>query len=229
MSKSELTNFSMTKLSNTLDKTPVVIIAGGKSQRLQIEGYQRKWQLPFGEQSLLEHIIGTASDISTTIAINGSDSSNDPLSHLDFDYIEDKHQQGPLSGILSALIWGKTNQYPAIITLACDTPFITTDWLHYLWQALQQTNKPAVISSNNGEVHPLCGIWRTDLTNSLADYLENDPKKSVKGWALQHATLIDFQSSTFKRVANDDIFLNINTPEDYKLALERLTNFKERI
>ena len=206
----------MNSTSCPTNSTPVVIIAGGQSRRLQLPGHNRKWQLPFGEKSLLEHMIDLASSISTVVAINGAEIDADHFSALPYPFIGDVKQQGPLSGILSALIWGKNNQFKSIITLPCDTPFIPSSWLVHLYQQFLDSNKPAMISRCRHQLHPLCGVWSTSLADNLTDYMQNDKKKAVQYWARQHATTVDYKESK----STIDIFMNINTPEDYKLALE---------
>jgi len=198
---------------------PIIIIAGGQSQRLQFGGYERKWQLPFGNTTLLQHMLGIASQVSDEVLINSSGTDAALLSDYPYPVINDETSQGPLSGILCALNWGTKNGHSHIMTLPCDTPFISTQWLIYLHQQLKIGTSEAVISRYQQDIHPLCGIWSTDLATNLRAFMENNQKKAVYRWANHHATPIDYSPFNKDEENTIDPFMNLNTLQEYKRAL----------
>lgn len=204
--------------NNILTTIPVIIIAGGQSRRLRLGKYQRKWQLPLGDATLLEHMIDIASSISTIVAINGSYKDARQFSHLPFPYISDREQKGPLSGILNALNWGKKNQYNAIITLPCDTPFIPIEWIFYLYKQFLRSESSAIFSQSKHGLHPLCGVWSTQLTEDLEAFMQSDKKKAVHLWAKQHATIVDYEGYQSDPEHTHNTFMNINTLAEYEAA-----------
>jgi len=208
----------MNTLPTNLSTLPVIIIAGGHSRRLQLGDYQRKWQLPFGNSTLLGTMLDIASQVSATVVINGAKSDEDKLSDYSYPVIVDDEAQGPLSGLLRALKWGNNNTHPAIITLTCDTPFIPSDWLRHLEQSFKRSDRLACISRHQQKYHPLCGIWSTQLIDDLSRFMASHEKKAVHRWAKAHAEIVDFDACQIKSVTDTDPFININTAEEYRRA-----------
>jgi len=133
--------------------------------------------------------------------------------------INDEASHGPLSGILCALNWGTKNGHSHIVTLPCDTPFISAQWLIYLHQQLKVGTSEAVISRYQQDIHPLCGIWSSDLATNLRAFMENNQKKAVYRWANHHAAPIDYSPFNKGEENTIDPFMNLNTLQEYKRAL----------
>ena len=140
---------------------PVVILAGGQSNRLQV-GNSLKWQLPFSsshafdnnhyldsllinnntlppvfreyKKTLLAFIIERLRTQTDRIIINGPYIENSELKKYKLPIISDQLSgfQGPLSGILTALYWAKEQGIPWVATVSCDTPFFPEDLLQTL-------------------------------------------------------------------------------------------------
>ncbi|MGH1440168.1 MAG: molybdenum cofactor guanylyltransferase [Cellvibrionaceae bacterium] len=156
-------NNSLKHSSSTI---PAIILAGGQSQRLRLEG-QYKWQLPFNnKQNLLQYIINKISKQSDKVLINGpfikegilrntADGENsketDDLSQYSLPLIHDKFPdfQGPLAGLFTALKWAKDNSHPWVMTLACDSPFFPDDLLKQLYVALRLNHEANCSTEKN--------------------------------------------------------------------------------
>lgn len=140
---------------------PVVILAGGQSNRLQI-GDKLKWQLPFNSrhssdgnynldnfsdnslinnntsppicQTLLAFIIERLTIQTNCIVINGPFIENIVLKEYKLPIVADQLPdfQGPLSGILTALHWAREQGISWVATVSCDTPFFPDNLLQSL-------------------------------------------------------------------------------------------------
>ena len=109
---------------------------------------------------------------------------------------------GPLAGVISAVA-----QFPehinAIQILPCDAPLLSADVVACLSAALQCGSAPAVSAQTRSQTHPVvCQIKRTAL-DSLATFLQQAGKHSIRRWLLQ----IEAQAVWFD---DDNQFANIN-------------------
>jgi molybdopterin-guanine dinucleotide biosynthesis protein A len=203
---------------------PVVILAGGQSNRLQV-GNNLKWQLPFNcryssngnnpladslakpssnakapNQTLLGFIIERLKSQTNCIMINGPYTENLALAEYQLPIIADllPDFQGPLSGILTALNWAKEQGIPWVATVSCDTPFFPEHLLDTLSNALfddHQNHKQAAIAVYKERTHPTFGLWAVELYESLKYAIEVDKVRAVNRWALGHAKKVEFGAS----------------------------------
>lgn len=212
---------------------PCIIFAGGKSQRLRIH-QQPKWALPFtGDRCLLHHTIERLSQQAST-----SDASSRSLFiSAPFDTIENQDTinrlrefglplihdsladfQGPLAALMSCLAWANAYGHPWIATAACDTPFFPAHLFAELWHKKPESAK-ACVPCFEGRLHPVFGIWSSALYDDLKQWVIKERKRGLVAWATAKAHAVEF-SPLDKPQGLKDPFFNINTPEDYQLALQ---------
>ncbi|MBX2808705.1 MAG: molybdenum cofactor guanylyltransferase [Cellvibrionaceae bacterium] len=201
---------------------PIVILTGGQSRRLRIMHIRRKWQLPFGNTTLLGYIIKRLTQQAGEIIINCAH-------HIDADLLRLPHRllpdfndpsQGPLSGLQCSLHWAYEHNVPWIATAACDTPFLPDNLLSSLYQATQTSvDCTAVIACSQGRKHPLFGLWSTDLLPDLEQFLQQSPVSSMSAWLDHcHTQQVDFPLKHYAKTTVDPFF-NINRETHYKTAL----------
>ena len=78
---------------------------------------------------------------------------------------------------------------------------------------------PAVIIEYNGRLHPLTGVYRTNLLSDLISFI-NQGKRTAQSFATSiSAHVIDEQAFTYKKCLHQAL-RNINTPEDFALLLK---------
>ncbi len=216
------------------DHIPVVILAGGQSNRLKVND-KPKWQLPFDdtskasssdtEQTLLSFIIKRLKLQTNHILINGPFTKTEALKQYDLPVIDDNlpNFQGPLSGILTALSWAKNHNTPWVATVSCDSPFFPSNLLETLARGLN--TKQAAIAMHNTRTHPTFGLWSVTLYESLKHAIEVKHIRAVNRWALQYAQVVEFATQcTDQGISHEwiDPFFNINTLADYHKALGHL-------
>ena len=216
-------NKNLTKKTNAI---PVVIIAGGKSQRLRING-QLKWQITFGQQSLMQSIIDRISQQSNNVLINGSRNDENALNNYHLPVIYDllPDYQGPLSGLLTSLDWARSNGADWVITMPCDTPFFPEDLVSRFQttvnQADHQSNIKAAIARCDQHLHPIFGIWSPTLYKPLRQHLDQNGNRAINKWCKGFASKVDFPL-LFRQDQRLDPFFNINNKDDYRKALQLL-------
>jgi molybdopterin-guanine dinucleotide biosynthesis protein A len=116
---------------------------------------------------------------------------------------------GPLAGLLTAL---EHCQTPFLLTVPCDSPLFPLDLAARMARALVENGAAIAMASGletDGQLRPqpvFC-LLRTDLRQSLNDYLQNGGRK-VDAWAAQH----DPALVAFDQPGDDpNSFFNVNT------------------
>jgi molybdopterin-guanine dinucleotide biosynthesis protein A len=212
------------------DSIPTVILAGGQSQRLCLND-KRKWQLPFGNKSLLTHIIHRLQQQSSEIVINCQQTDNKLLSPLGLPLINDLEDsgltevRGPLTGLISALNWAREHSHQWVVTIPCDTPFFPKNLLSALIDSQKQSATQAVIAAYDEQTHAVFGLWSTSLYEKLLYSVVHEHTRAIGKWARNIAHTLDF-ARTENGSAEPDPFFNINTLEDYQKAVGLLSLYR---
>ncbi len=114
---------------------------------------------------------------------------------------------GPLAGLQTGLMHCET---PYLVTAPCDSPFLPSDLVARLAQALQAAHADVAIAVTGGadslQPHPVFCLAKTSLLQHLSDYLQQGGRK-VDAW---------FSTLAVARVhfADEQAFRNINTLDE---------------
>ena len=114
---------------------------------------------------------------------------------------------GPLAGLQTGLMHCET---PYLVTAPCDSPFLPSDLVARLAQALQAVHADVAIAvtgeSDSLQPHPVFCLAKTGLLQHLSDYLKQGGRK-VDAW---------FSTLAVARVhfADEQAFRNINTLDE---------------
>jgi molybdopterin-guanine dinucleotide biosynthesis protein A len=188
------------------------ILSGGKSSRI---GTNKSFLLLEGKP-LIERLTGLLDTIFHEVVI----SSNEPKIYefLDKKIIEDFYPgRGPLAGIHSALN-STTSERNFIIS--CDMPFISKELIVYLTDF--KTDSKTLLPKVDGRIQPLCGIYSKSVLPDVENLLIEcrNQQSNLKGSVYElisriQPEIIDVTGTNFY---HSDLFLNINTHEDYNYA-----------
>lgn len=133
----------------------------------------------------------------------------------DFPVIEDAFLGlGPMGGILSAM---QKNPNAAWLTVACDLPFLTLQTLQHLQQHRNPKSMATAFLDPKGEFpEPLVTIWEPKSYPLLLRFLS-------QGYSCPRKALINSDVTLLH--APDGLQLtNANSPEDYRAAIEHISN-----
>ena len=183
----------------------VIIVAGGKSQRMGTD----KRMLLLGGRKLLEIALEKAKELSDEIIM--------VLSHpIEVSYkvkiVFDKLSgHGPLIGLYSGLL--ETRKKKALL-LSCDMPLVTVEFLRTLMNQVQGYD--VTIPKHQGVVEPLCAVYSKNVIPVIEEQLQEgsfslhallkNPKLRIK---------IVKVENKFNEDDTDLLFFNVNTPEEY--------------
>jgi molybdopterin-guanine dinucleotide biosynthesis protein A len=108
--------------------------------------------------------------------------------------------RGPLAGLLSAMTGA---EYPLILSVPCDTPFLPDDLVGRLADAIEESGADIAIPVCNGQVHRAICLCRRSLRPSLENFLDQNGRR-VGEW-----------QSGLRRIEvpfdDERQFLNLNT------------------
>ena len=216
-------------------KMDCVILCGGKSSRLRGANGESKILLLFGDKSLIAHIFLKMRHIFKRVFIACKENQRDLIekSLKNFGESQDSHESfkssanprdifiiesapifapqihAPIIGIISAFTQLQSEK---IFFMSCDCPFVAPHTIESLCNESQDFD--IVFAVDSHKIHPLIAVWSKNTLPLLQDSLKKGDFRLQNIIEKVRAKPINFSDSRE--------FLNINTPSDYKTAIQRL-------
>lgn len=176
-----------------------LILAGGLSSRM---GFDKSLMIIRNKQQI-DYLIDMFRDFNIEVEISCRKEQLDSLSEHGNCITDNYDKIGPMGGILSAF---DKDPYLARIVVACDMPNISNRDIRKLIENRDQTSKLTCYTTQDGFPEPLLSIWEPSSYNDLKE-----------AFLINNYSLIRLMNSIdTKRILaeSDDIFLNINSPEE---------------
>jgi molybdopterin-guanine dinucleotide biosynthesis protein A len=133
--------------------------------------------------------------------------------------IFDLHEHlGPLGGIHTALAHCEDGE--SALVLACDMPFITTEFLSFLCD-VHQTGNPQSVTvplDQSNRLQPLAAVYGQSLEAAVGQMLAANELKVDLLYSRASTRRVAFADFALLRGA-ERFFINVNTPEEYRDAL----------
>jgi molybdopterin-guanine dinucleotide biosynthesis protein A len=187
-----------------------IILCGGKSSRMQ----KNKALLKLSDKTVIEIVTEKLKSIFNEVLISANDSKQYDFLNLPVVY-DIFIGKGPLAGIHSALKYSSTKNN---FIISCDMPLISVKLIKYLINL--NSEKSILLPKSNRRIQQLCGIYSKSVIEEIENIFKLSEKdKNIKGSVyelLERASneIIDVDDLYFY---NKNIFLNMNSSEDYKL------------
>ncbi len=201
----------MNKGSNNRSLPLGVIIAGGGSKRM---GDQDKLLLPLDGKPMVERVVDRLRPQCDDIFLNLADESSADQFAIKVvpDDTKGTGPIGPIGGVYTALKLASSLGYSHLVTAPADVPFLPDDFVERL--AVNDVADIAVANSA-GRRHPVLALWNVSARKKVEAFIRCGDYKLM--------ALLKALDVTDVAWADDpDPFFNINTPEDYAKAMERL-------
>jgi molybdopterin-guanine dinucleotide biosynthesis protein A len=183
-----------------MKKQTAVIFAGGKSSRMG----QDKALLPFGDYpTLSEYQYRRLSKLFDKVYISAKSNKFG----FDVEVINDCYEESsPLVGIVSVF---ETLDVTEIFVLSVDVPFVDGDSIDRLYREAL-VSKDIIVASSPYGIEPLCAIYRRTILPQA--------KESVEQSNHRLQALLDSVDTQVIEFDREDIFINLNYPNDYHRA-----------
>jgi molybdopterin-guanine dinucleotide biosynthesis protein A len=189
------------------------ILTGGASSRMGTE----KARLSLGGLTFIERIAGALRAITPDLR---AVSARTESFNLNLPVVPDIHHDcGALGGLHAAL---RACRAPWAAIVSCDLPFVTGELFVRLCELRTQETDAVAPLQTDGRPQPLCALY------SPAGCLERVERLLQEGERRPRALLRQVRTRWVAHTELDDLrdaglfFMNVNTPEDYSSALERV-------
>lgn len=196
----------------------VLILSGGQGRRL---GYMEKALIPFGNNTLIEHIIKSFENLIGDIIISVRDEKQKKILEPYIGrrtIVTDRYKgTGPLAGMLEGFRAAK-GEY--VFVVACDMPFINADVINMLFESANE-HDAALPIWDDGNVEPLHAVYRRQ---PFVVEIEEAIKRNERFVLAPVHHLNDIIYVDMDKIRNFDpelkTFLNINTFKDISNIME---------
>lgn len=194
-------------------KTCAVILCGGRSSRMKID----KATLKRGQDTFLCYLEKQLLGLDEHIV-----SINDASLPIESPYraVTDIHPGlGPLSGIESALL---SCTSPVALCVSVDMPLFSFAIADALIGAWETSMKALVPVTEDGRIQPTCALYSRDCVHQLSSCLDEGMLRMRDVLSVIGASYISSKVLGF----NDDVFTNVNTPEELEILYSRYPDLK---
>lgn len=188
------------------------ILAGGESSRM-------------GRDKALLEIDGVPMIVRTTRLVEGISGrativgEAESYQRLGLHAIRDDWPHaGPLGAIATAL---RASDCAWNLVVACDLPYLTSDWLEFLIGRAQDSKADALLPMSDRGSEPLCAMYAKSCETAVWLALDRGVRKVTEG--LAHLRVEYLEPSEWKAFDSDGLlFKNMNLPEDYEDAKKKI-------
>lgn len=192
-----------------------IILAGGRSSRM---GQAKVW-LPWGKQTLLQHIANMLRPhVDPLIVVGGQRQELPSLPTGAILAYDAEADQGPLVGLLAGLLL--VPDRPVFVT-GCDYPFIDGRVVNHLAAELKDFD--AVVPRWHGQAHPLVAVYRAGIRPMVEATMANGKRSLHALLGLLHVRWVEDEEWRGLDPSGRMLW-NVNTAEEYQAALAAFTS-----
>jgi molybdopterin-guanine dinucleotide biosynthesis protein A len=192
------------------DSLTLVIQAGGESRRMG----QDKALLPFLGEPLILRVLRRLQPIADEVIVVARQPEN--LAFLGVRVVSDLLPGiGALGGLYTALAVARS---PLVGVVACDMPFVSAGLLNEARSRLVQTGMDAVIPRTAQGWEPLHAVYRRETCLLPVERAIQRGERRLIAWHAEARVLALSGEDILPFDPHLRAFLNINTPEDLRLA-----------
>lgn len=190
-------------------KIGCIILAGGKSSRMG----EDKALLNYNGQKFIEKVAEELSLFEEKIIARGNNSALTELVDDSWVILPDAYpDHGPIGGLHAAL---KECKSEAMFCVSCDIPLITKDLAGKMCAEMMEDDgrlayDAVVAVTDDGKVHPLCGVYRKDLYRLMEEFILKDNNRLMAVLRQVRVKYVNLDTETSMQLAN------INTKKEYE-------------
>lgn len=190
-------------------KIGAVVLMGGKSRRM--DGVDKATLIIEGVP-FVERILSQLESFEERFM-----SVDNPNSYKEYGVagvVDIQQDCGPMGGILSALSECRSD---GLFTVPCDMPLFHAGLAEYVLSYLSTDYDAFVIVDRQGQIHPLCGVYRKTAVPAFKRQISCKNYKMMDALKNMRVKYVMMEYSRF----SDDMLFNVNTPQQY-FALKKI-------
>ncbi|HEY3777384.1 MAG TPA: molybdenum cofactor guanylyltransferase [Rhizomicrobium sp.] len=187
------------------------ILAGGASRRFGAD----KSAALLGGRTLLERVVERAGPQVDTLLLNTNDAAlGEQVPGIE-QLADNAPGEGPIAGILAALLQAERRGFTHVASFACDTPFFPRDAVSRLAEALQSSKSDYAVARCAGTIHRIFALWPATCRLRLEQAFASGARsmRDIETWLAP-----DWADFAPEGGPEGDPFFNINTPDDLAKA-----------
>ncbi len=198
-----------------------IILAGGPSSRFG----RNKALVELGHKPLISYVVDACQAVvdSIIVAISGDDDTEAYVAALptNVELVKDAGRyRNPLNGMASGM--EKLDATYSVV-LACDTPFIRSEVLKFLFEKVSGFNV-AIPRWPNGYIEPLHAVYKIEAVREALPCIMKDRNARISSLINELDSVRYVRTDEIKRFdPHLTCFLNINSLQDLELARTSLT------
>jgi molybdopterin-guanine dinucleotide biosynthesis protein A len=199
----------MVNKENSVHHISCILFAGGKSSRMG----ENKALLPFAGYSSLSHYqYERLQKLFKDVYI----ATKEPalFDHIDAKFIDESEAgdtYAPTAGFVSLFKQLKDEDH--FFVLSVDAPFVNETVIDACCSVNYHDYDAVIVKTPSG-MHPMCGIYSRKLQASMQQMFAEDNHKLGK--------LLKNSNVYYVEIDNEDLLMNVNTPDEYQKALKML-------
>ena len=184
---------------DTQKKVTGVILAGGLARRMN---NQDKGLVLFKGQPMVSYAIAAMSAVADQTLINANRNIQE-YQKFGFPVVSDLTDSfdGPLAGVLTAMYFAKTG---LLLVMPCDSPLVKANHLQKLLTTRAEHDADVAVAVAGVRLHPVFLAIKSDLKQSLQDYLHSGQRKMESWLEQQKIVKADFSNE-------QEVFVNVNS------------------
>ena len=189
-----------------------IVLCGGRSSRMG----KPKAALPFGDETLLARTVRIVGEVTEEVIVVAGLDQEVPESTADRIVHDTEPFEGPLMGIAVGL---EAASHDRVLVVSCDAPFLVAELLEAILAALD--GFAMAIPRVEDRLQPLtCGYRASGVLGPIRKLLEEGERRPR---ALLERVPSRVLEEELIRTVDPELlsFVNANTPEAYRAALER--------
>ncbi|MFT7642966.1 MAG: molybdopterin-guanine dinucleotide biosynthesis protein A [Pirellulaceae bacterium] len=192
-----------------------IVLCGGLSTRMGLA----KSDLPFGAETLLQRVVRLLSQVVSPIVVVAAEGQNLPALPSDVIVARDQvAQRGPLAGLQAGMTALRPHATACYAT-SCDVPFLQAEFVRALIEML--ADHDIVVPQDGRFHHPLAAVYRLKLVDSIERLIAADRLRPV--FLFDEANTLRVDVETLRQFDAELATLeNLNHPEDYRRAMEKM-------
>jgi molybdopterin-guanine dinucleotide biosynthesis protein A len=193
------------------------VLAGGASSRMGLD----KAFLKLGDRTIVEMAISALRAISEKVSVVGA-RDVEPLGS-DIEILDDvlprywTHGKASIIGVYTALRKARA-EWAAI--LACDLPFVDGRFMELLRRRISSDLDAVIPVQPDNRLQPLCALYRSKSCLKAVESMFRERELRLHNIAVRVRTQSLLQVEYKDLPGSENYFLNINSPDDYKVAAD---------
>lgn len=193
-----------------------IVLCGGQSRRM---GRPKAW-LPFAGETMLGRVVRLLGEVVDPVVVVAAPDQDVPPLPPQVAVVRDAEKgRGPLQGLAAGLA-ALTGRVQAAYLSSCDVPFLRPAWVRRMIELLGEAE--VCVPHVGSYYHPLAAVYRLTVLPSVNQLLRQERLRPI--FLFDKVPTRVVTAAELAAVDPELVSLrNLNSPEQYELALRYLT------